>query len=212
MQTIRLFNSDHYLAEFNAEVVAIEGFNVILDQTAFYALSGGQAGDTGMINDTRVSDTQIQDGKHVHILDEAPSFGVGDTVHGVIDWNRRYRIMKIHSASHIMEHIFYMNFGVLERIGSNVDDKKDRSDYKTEDRLDPELLKKTEVEINAFLSESHEIKIEVDNEGLRSWISGPYLDHCGGTHVRNTSEIGLIKLKRKNPGRGKERVETSLKE
>ena len=110
-----------------------------------------------------------------------------------------------------MEHVFYKNFGVLERVGSNVDDKKDRSDYRTEDRLDPELLKKTEDEINAFLSEGHDIRIEVDADGIRSWISGPYIDHCGGTHVRNTSEIGLIKLKRNNPGKGKERVETSLK-
>jgi Ser-tRNA(Ala) deacylase AlaX len=211
MQTIRLFDSNHYLAEFDAKVVMIDDLNVILDQTAFYALSGGQAGDTGMINDVKVTDTRILDGTHVHVLDEAPSFGVGDTVHGVVDWDRRYRIMKIHSASHVMEHVFYKNFGVLERVGSNVDDKKDRSDYRTEDRLDPELLKKTEDEINAFLSEGHDIRIEVDADGIRSWISGPYLDHCGGTHVRNTSEIGLIKLKRKNPGKGKERVETSLK-
>lgn len=211
MQTVRLFDSDHYLAEFDAKVVAIEGVNVVLDQTAFYALSGGQAGDTGTILESSVVDTKIIDGEHIHVLEEAPSFKVGDSIHGAINWERRYRIMKIHSASHIMEHIFYKNFGVLERIGSNVDDKKERSDYKTEDRLDPELLKKTEDEINAFLSEGHEIKIEVDNDGIRTWISGPYIDHCGGTHVRNTSEIGFIKLKRKNPGRGKERVETSLK-
>jgi alanyl-tRNA synthetase len=211
MQTLKLFDSNHYLAEFDAKVEMIDDLNVILDQTAFYALSGGQAGDTGMINDVKVIDTRILDGKHVHVLDEAPSFGVGDQIHGVIDWARRYRIMKIHSASHVMEYVFYKNFGVLERVGSNVDDKKDRSDYRTEDRLDPELLKKTEDEINAFLSEGHDIKIEVDADGIRSWISGPYLDHCGGTHVRNTSEIGLIKLKRKNPGKGKERVETSLK-
>lgn len=212
MQTTRLFDSDHYLTEFDAKVLEVESFNVVLDQTAFYAESGGQAGDTGTLDGVRVVDTKNIDGRHVHILDEDPGFNVGDTVHGVIDWERRYRIMKIHSASHVMEHIFYENFGVLERVGSNVDDKKDRSDYKTDDRLDPELLMKTETQINSFLSESHEIQIEVDKEGIRSWISGPYLDHCGGTHVRNTFEIGLIKLKRKNPGRGKERVETSLKE
>jgi Ser-tRNA(Ala) deacylase AlaX len=211
MQTIRLFDDDHYLVEFDAKVLEIDGVNLVLDRTAFYAESGGQAGDMGMINDARVVDTRIIDGKHVHLLEEDPSFGVGDSVHGSIDWDRRYRIMKIHSASHVMEHIFYNNFGVLERLGSNVDDKKDRSDYRTEDRLDPNLLKKTEDEINSFLSEGHEIRIEVDENGIRSWISGPFVDHCGGTHVRNTSEIGLIKLKRKNPGRGKERVETSLK-
>ena len=211
MQTLRLFDSDHYLTEFDAKVLEIDGLNVVLDQTVFYAQAGGQAGDTGTLNEVRVLDTLIIGGKHTHVLENEPSFSVGDSVHGVIDWERRYNIMKIHSASHVMEHIFYTNFGVLERVGSNVDDKKDRSDYRAEDRLDPDLLKKTEDEINVFLSESHDIKIEVDNEGIRTWISGPYTDHCGGTHVRNTSEIGQIKLKRKNPGRGKERVETSLK-
>ena len=182
--TTRLYDEDHYLAEFDAKVSEIDGLNVVLDQTAFYAQSGGQAGDRGTIN--------------------------GDDVHGVIDWDRRYRIMKIHSASHIMEHFFYKNFGALERLGSNVDDKKDRSDYKADERLDPEMLKKTEDEINAFLAEGHGITIEVDEDGTRTWRCGPVEDHCGGTHVRNTSEIGLINLKRKNPGRGKERVETSL--
>ena len=211
MQTIRLFDSDHYLSEFDAKVVTMDGLNVVLDQTAFYPESGGQTGDTGTIAGSRVVDTIIIDGKHIQVLEEASSFSVGDTVQGVVNWDRRYRIMKIHSASHIMEHIFFKNFGVLERLGSSVDDKKDRSTYVYEEKLDPELLTKTEDEVNVFLSEGHVITIDVDDEGIRTWKSGPFVDHCGGTHVRNTSEIGLIKLKRKNPGRGKERVETSLK-
>ncbi len=208
--TTRLYNEDHYLAEFDAKVSEIDGLNVVLDQTVFYAKSGGQAGDRGTINGEEVVDTLLVDGKHVHVMAEEPGFNIDDSVHGAIDWDRRYLIMKIHSTSHVMEHFFYKNFGVLERIGSNVDDKKDRSDYRTDGRLDPEKLKKTEDEINAFLSEGHEITIDVAEDGMRTWRCGPIEDHCGGTHVRNTSEIGLIKLKRKNPGRGKERVETSL--
>ncbi len=210
--TTRLYDEDHYLAEFDAKVTEIDGLNVVLDQTAFYAQAGGQAGDRGSINGEAVVDTLFTDGKHVHVMAGEPSFSVDDRVHSAVDWERRYRIMKIHSTSHVMEHFFYKNFGVLERIGSNVDDKKDRSDYRTDDRLDPEKLIKTEDEINAFLSEGHEITIEVAKDGMKIWRCGPIEDHCGGTHVRNTSEIGLIKLKRKNPGRGKERVETSLKE
>ena len=210
--TTRLYDEDHYLAEFDAKVTEIDGLNVVLDQTAFYALAGGQVGDKGTINGEPVTDTIFIDGKHVHVMAEEPSFSVDDSVHGAIYWDRRYSTMKIHSASHVMEHFFYENYGVLERLGSNVDDKKDRSDYRTDDRLDPEKLKKTEDEINAFLLEGHEITIEVAEDGMRTWRCGPVEDHCGGTHIRNTSEIGLIKLKRKNPGRGKERVETSLKE
>jgi Ser-tRNA(Ala) deacylase AlaX len=211
MQTIRLFDYDQYLTEFNAEVLEVEGLKVVLDKTAFYPESGGQVGDTGTLNEWSVLDTRIIDGKQAHILEKEPNFEVGEYVHGKIDWDRRYKIMKIHSASHVMEHIFFKNFGVLKRLGSRVDDKKDRSDYKSDTRLDSKLLKDTEVEVNAFLSEGHDVRIKVDEVGIRTWISGPYIDHCGGTHVKNTSEIGMIKLKRKNPGRGKERVETSLK-
>jgi Ser-tRNA(Ala) deacylase AlaX len=208
--TTRLYDEDHYLVEFDAKVSWIDGLNVVLDQTAFYAQSGGQAGDKGTINCEAVVDTRIIEGILFHVMAEEPGFSVDDEIHGVIDWDRRYRIMKIHSASHIMEHFFYKNFGILERLGSNVDYKKDRSDYKSDERLDPEKLKKTEDEINVFLAEGHEISIEVDDDGMRTWRCGPIEDHCGGAHVRNTSEIGRIKLKRKNPGRGKERVETSL--
>lgn len=211
MQTIKLFDKDHYLKEFDAEVLEVDGVNVVLDQTAFYPQSGGQTGDKGTINGESVVDTQIIDGKYVHVMENEPDFKVGDMVHGVLDWERRYNTMRIHSASHIMEHIFFNNFGVLERLGSSVDDKKDRSTYVSEDKLDPELLKKTENEINEFLTEGHDIVIDEDENGIRSWVSGPYHNNCGGTHVRNTSEIGQIKLKRKNPGKGKERVETSLK-
>ncbi len=211
MQTLRLFDGDQYLREFDAKVIEVDGANVVLDQTAFYPESGGQAGDRGTINGFKVVDTQIIDGKHVHILEDH-DLKAGDPVKCELDWERRYRTMRIHSASHIMEHYLYKHFGVMERLGSSVDDKKDRSTYVSEERLESDLLKETEDEVNAYLNEGHEISIQVDENGLRSWISGPYLDHCGGTHVRNTSEIGQIKLKRKNPGRGKERVETSLKE
>ena len=155
--TTRLYDEDHYLVEFDARVSGIDGLNVVLDQTAFYAQSGGQAGDRGTINGEAVVDTRIIEGIHVHVMGEEPGFSVDEMVHGVIDLDRRYRTMKIHSASHIMEHFFYKNFGALERLGSNVDDKKDRSDYRVDERLDPEKLKKTEDEINAFLAEGHEI-------------------------------------------------------
>jgi Ser-tRNA(Ala) deacylase AlaX len=73
-------------------------------------------------------------------------------------------------------------------------------------------LYKTEKETNQFFAENHEITITEDKEGIRTWKCGPVEMHCAGTHVKNTKEIGQIKLKRKNPGRGKERIETYLKE
>lgn len=145
-------------------------------------------------------------------MEDPPGFKMGDVVEGVIDWERRYRIMRLHTASHIMEHFLWKRYGYMERTGSYVDDKKDRADYVHEDRLDPDTLKKVESDTNEFLEESHPVKIEVDDEGMRHWSCGPVEMLCAGTHVRNTCEIGVIKLKRRNPGRGSERVETSLAE
>ncbi len=211
--TIRLYNEDHYLREFDAKVVSIDGLYVELDQTAFFPESGGQSGDTGVLNDAKVEYTKyLEDDRLVHIMYEEPGFKVGDIVHGSLDWDRRYRIMKLHTASHMMEYFLWKHFGYMERTGSNVDDRKDRADYRHDERLDPETLKKVEEDTNKLLAEGHPVTITVDEKGIRTWRCGPVEMHCAGTHVKNTSEIGEIKLKRKNPGRGEERVETSLKE
>lgn len=210
--TAKLYDKDHYLGEFDARVVGVEGDAVELDQTTFYAEAGGQAGDTGTLNGARVADTRVDGGRILHFMESPPGFSPGDRVHGVVDWDRRYRIMKLHTASHIMEHYLWMHLGYAERTGSFVDDRKDRADYRYEERLDPEKLKRVEEDTNRFLSEGHPVTIQVDDDGIRHWSCGPVEMHCAGTHVRNTREIGAIKLKRKNPGRGVERVETSLAE
>jgi alanyl-tRNA synthetase len=211
-ETIKLYNDDPYLKEFDAKVVLIEGNRVELDRTTFYPEGGGQVGDTGALGEARVVDTVIENGRILHVLDEAPRLKVGDKVEGVLDWERRYRIMKLHSAAHIMEHFLWKHLGILERTGSRVDDKKDRADYIYEGRLPPEELKKTEEDSNKFLEEGHEITIDKDPDDpvIRIWRCVPVEMPCGGTHVRNTKEIGRINLKRKNPGKGVERVETSL--
>jgi alanyl-tRNA synthetase len=208
--TIKLYDQDHYLKEFTAKVVNIDIDLVELDRTAFFPESGGQSGDTGIIGDQNVKDTIIEDGTIKHVMNEKPLFHEGDLVKCIINWQRRYTIMKLHTASHIMEYFLWKNFGYMRRSGSHVDDKKDRADYVHDERLDPEKLKKVEEETNRFLSEEHQVTITVDEEGIRHWKCGPVEMHCAGTHVKNTSEIGAVSLRRRNPGRGEERVETSL--
>lgn len=213
MATERLYDDAPYLERFSGTVVGFRDGGVVLDQTAFYAEAGGQAGDTGTLDDTRVANTKIdEEGVIVHILEEPPGFGVGDVVRGVIDWGRRHRIMRLHTASHIMEYFLWNHFGYMERTGSFVDDSKDRADYVYDGRLDPGTLKLVESDTNEFLSGGHPVVVEVDDEGLRHWSCGPVEMLCAGTHVRNTREVGAVRLRRRNPGRGVERVETSLAE
>jgi alanyl-tRNA synthetase len=210
--TIKLYDEDPYLINFKARVVGMDENGVELDRTAFYPEGGGQVGDTGFLSGVTVVDTKKEGEAIIHVLDSSPPFSIGNEVDGEVDWERRYKIMKLHSAAHIMEYFLWERLGEFERLGSRVDESKDRADYAYEGRLPSEGLKKAEEDTNRFLDEGHEIGILSDPErpGIRIWSCGPIEMPCGGTHVRNTEEIGAVRLKRKNPGRGVERVETSL--
>jgi len=212
VETRKLYNQDPYLSVFNAKIVEINSTEIILDQTAFYPLSGGQSGDHGTINGLSVIDTQIEDGLIKHTVESEQKFKVGLEVECKLDWERRYKIMRLHSASHIMEYFLLEHYGPLKRIGSTVDDKKDKSDYLYEGRLLPEDLKIVEDNINNFISGQHQVIVSIDpeNSDMRIWKCNELVEYCGGTHIRNTREIGPIRLKRKNTGKGRERVETYL--
>ena len=223
--TRKLYYEDPYIREFDAKVIAVNGNEVVLDQTAFFPEGGGQVGDTGALNGVRVVDTQKKGGRKVtiantqvlagaevaHIL-EKHAFNVGDSVHGKIDWDRRHMIMRLHSASHILEHFLFEIFGNKERIGSKVDDRKDRTDYETQEKFDKEKLKQVEDLCNEFVARNLPIQRYSDpNEPeFRWWKCGDITIACGGTHPRSAGEIGKIRLKRENIGAGKDRVETYL--
>jgi alanyl-tRNA synthetase len=211
-QTIKLYNVDPYIKEFEAKVLNLNNTNVELDRTAFYPGGGGQVEDTGLIEGVRVVNTHLVEEKIIHKMEAIPSFSIGKLVKCSLDWERRYRIMKLHSASHIMEYFLYEELGKLERVGSRVDDMKDRSDYAYKSRLSSEALKRTEVLANNFIAEGHKVDIQLDSSrpGIRIWRCGSIEMLCGGTHILNTSEIGSIRLRRRNPGKGVERIETTL--
>ena len=210
--TLKLYDEDPYITIFTGEVMSVTGVEVVIDRTAFFPEGGGQVGDTGWIGGVEVVDTQVEDGVISHVMGSPPLFTVGSEVEGEVDWERRHRIMRLHSAAHIMEHFLWAKMGHLERLGSYVDDVKDRADYSYEGRLPTESLKEVEAQMNAFLADGHEIRIDSDPSlpGIRIWRCADIEMHCAGTHVRDTREIGEVRLKRRNPGKGKERVETSL--
>ncbi|MBU0999202.1 alanyl-tRNA editing protein [Patescibacteria group bacterium] len=209
----RMYSENPYKQSFETVVEKIEGNNVWLDQTCFYPESGGQAGDTGALNGQRVVDTQFDPEKNiVHTLESTPAFKVGDKAEGRIDWERRYRIMRIHAASHIMEHFLFEVFGPLKLTGSYLHERHDKSTYESEERLDSEKLAEVERKANDLITQNLPIETwpDEDRPYFRYWKCGEIQMPCGGTHLKNTSEIGLIKLKRETGGRGREKVVTSL--
>jgi len=208
-----LYAEDSYKQSFHATVVKIGGNKVWLNQTCFYPESGGQVGDTGILNGQRVQNTQFDSEKNVvHILESTPTLKIGDKVEGQINWERRYRIMRVHAASHIMEHFLFQVFGSLKLTGSHLNEKYDKSIYESDERLDPEKLAEVEKKANEFIAQSLPIETWPDEKRphFRYWKCGPIQMPCGGTHPKNTSEIGPIKLKRETGGSGREKIITSL--
>lgn len=214
METEKLYYKDPYQKEFDAVVTGISGNDVMLDKTCFYPEGGGQAGDTGVLNGEKVVNTLKRGGRVVHVLENPPEFREGDSIHGKIDWERRYKLMKIHTAAHIVYYKFVEQFGRQKLIGSNMSENRGRIDYEYQERLDPEKLKIVEDETNEIIRNGLEITLEDDptEAGKRWWRAGEWNMPCGGTHVRDASEIGAIRIKRENIGGGKERVEIKLAE
>jgi len=213
--TEKLYMKDAYLKEFEAHVIKIMGNQVLLDKTAFYSERGGQVGDTGFLNNTRVIDTKYDENdenKHsiLHIIEGNPYFKEGDSIIGRIDWDRRYKIMKNHAASHITEYFLDQIFGKLKLVGTLVNEKHDSSTYIYHEALDKDKLLQVERLSNEFILKGYEIERweDPDRHGWWYWKAGEITMPCGGTHPLNTEEIGQISIKRKSGGKGKEKIFT----
>lgn len=210
-----MYYDDPYKKEFITTVAYVDGNKVELKDSYFFPRGGGQAGDQGTINGQRVVDTVYDDGRIIHIMEHTPSFKEGDTAICAIDWEKRYRKMRLHSASHIVYYTMREVFGDWCKAASSglLDEEKERSDYIFEQPMDKEKLKEVEERVNRIIAEGHEIRAhrdETDPERLY-WEMGAWKMPCCGTHPRNTREIGPIKIVRgKKPGKGKERIEILL--
>jgi Ser-tRNA(Ala) deacylase AlaX len=131
----------------------------------------------------------------------------------IIDWEKRYILMKLHFMAEIILELVYQNYNHPEKIGANITDDKARVDFSWVGNISeifPELISKT----NSIINSNLDILSAFDDEKneRRYWyIEGFAKVSCGGTHLRKTGEIGLISLKRHNLGSGKERIEIYLK-
>ncbi|MCM2325509.1 MAG: alanyl-tRNA editing protein [Candidatus Woesearchaeota archaeon] len=214
--TQKIFWEDPYQVECTAKVTSIEGKKVKLDKTIFFAFCGGQESDSGTIDGINVvTATKLGDKENIidieYELEKEPHFAVGDEVKVVIDKEKRLSLMKLHSAAHISYYFTIEKFGKMRILGSNIAPQKARVDYESEKNLG-EGLEEVEKKLNDFLAEGHDILRTADEKlpDLKWWQCEGWKMPCGGTHVRNTREIGRVRLRRITKGQSKERIEIHL--
>jgi len=214
--TKKLFWDDPYLTQCKAKVTSINGNKVKLDQTIFYAFSGGQLPDEGTINNIKVMEANKEGDKEdiidiEYTLESTPNFKVGDQVTVQIDPIRRDKLRRLHSAAHIVYYITQQILGKVKINGSEVQPEKSRMDFCYDEPI-AEKIPLIEQATNKFLAENHSIIIITDENkpNLKWWTCQTWKMPCGGTHVKNTSEIGPLTLKRVNKGKGRERIEIYL--
>ena len=217
MGTEALFWKDPYQKEFEARVISSNGKEVVLDRTCFFPQGGGQVGDTGFLNDARVVDTRKDENYNItHFLEKESVFKEGEVVRGRIDWDRRYKIMRLHSAAHVVYCLMIDVFGEGCRLASSgiVNERKDITDYLTTS-FDRERLVVVEKRANELIGKGGEIRTWCDESkpNYRLWeIDGFPRMPCGGTHPKRLEEIGgVIVARGKKPGAGKERIDILLR-
>ncbi|MFO7623251.1 MAG: alanyl-tRNA editing protein [Anaerolineales bacterium] len=217
-----LYQTDSYLKEFEAVVTAVdeENHGVILDRTAFYPGGGGQPSDAGLLEDGgksfNVSKIKRIAGKLVHLLEGEESLPeVRTVVRGSLNWDRRYQLMRTHSALHVLCGVVFRDYGASVT-GGDMDPLQGRMDFEFE-TMHRDLVDEIQAAINAEVEKSHPIKIAILPreeafkipdlirtkinllpEGIQQVrvveIEGLDLQADGGTHVSNTSEIGYIRV------------------
>lgn len=237
--TLLLCLDDSYLREFEAVVSDVTpDHGVVLDRTAFFPGGGGQPHDTGELvtpdgQRWRVVSVRrgTAPGEVVHLLDSPPP-PVGTVVQGRLDWERRYRLMRFHTALHVLSAVVFHEFGALVT-GANLDVDRARMDFELED-LAPERVARIEALANQAIArglpvrwwtipreEAEQIpdlirtKVNLLPPGIREVrvveIEGLDLQADGGTHVRNTREIGGIRIVgTRSKGRSNKRLEIVL--
>ena len=210
MQTRKLFYEDSHLSSFCAGVLSCrpgkKGYEIILDATAFYPEGGGQAGDTGLLNGVRVTDTRETEGAIVHLCDGP--LEVGAQVTGTIDYAPRFHRMQQHSGEHIVSGIIHRRYG-YHNTGFHMGAEGTTIDF--DGVIPAEDLPSLEAEANRAVWENLPVRCwypteeELPNVFYRTkralpWpvriVQFPGFDSCAccGTHVQATGEIGLIKL------------------
>lgn len=207
----KIFRTNPYLGSCEAKITSIKEGTLTLDQTVFFAFSGGQESDSGTINDFPVKEAIAEGAEIYYVLGDGTGLKLGDPVTINIDIEKRRKIMRLHSAAHLVYGIFCDKNEAKKLIGSNVTSEKARIDFENETSI-AEKLPEIEKEANNLIEAALPIRTFQDEKNPDKWWweCGTWKFPCGGTHTKSLGEIGKIKLKRKNIGAGKERIEITL--
>jgi misacylated tRNA(Ala) deacylase len=217
-----IYQTDSYLREFDARVVSVLPAEraVILDRTAFYPGGGGQPCDLGTLAIEDVTHPVIKVKKQaedvLHFLGgESPLPVEGSTAHGTLDWARRYKLMRTHTALHILCGTVFRDYGALVT-GGEMEPGRGRLDFEFE-TMRGELVREIEAAINKEAAQGRELRVQIlpreeafqipDLIRTKINLLPPGITHVrtveivgldlqadGGTHVRNTSEVGQIRI------------------
>jgi len=209
--TVKLFWEDPYLSENTATVTSAEGDTVTLDCTVAYPFSGGQASDTGTIGGIKIAEARKEGMDIIYSL-PGNTLKEGDRVRVIIDWGKRYRIMRLHFAAELVLELINQYYGHPDKAGANINEDKARLDFEWEGNIQ-EILPGIGEKIKKMVEADLPVKSSFDDleNEERSWeIDGFAKVRCCGTHIKSTGEIGNVMLKRKNPGKGMERIEIYL--
>jgi misacylated tRNA(Ala) deacylase len=211
-----LFQTDAYLEEFDAIVTNVdaEEHTVELNQTAFYPGGGGQPSDRGMLYGSKVVSARRSGEAILHVL-EGNLPAAGATVHGAIDWDRRYKLMRTHTAMHVLCGVVFRDYGALVT-GGEMEPLKGRMDFEFA-RLQKDLVSLIEGAVNREIQAGRQVRVAIlpretafqIPDLIRTKISllpsgiqqvrtveivGLDLQADGGTHVKNTSAVGRIRV------------------
>ncbi len=215
--TALLYQTDSYLRAFDASVVAVDAGQrrVALDRTAFYPGGGGQPHDLGLLGDWTVTQVKKEGDAVWHRLDGEGLPAAGAVLHGDLDWERRYALMRTHTAMHILCGVVWRNYGA-QVTGGNMEPGEGRMDFEFA-TLQKELVGEIEAKCNAEIAATRDVlvrilpreeafqipdlirtKINLLPPGIAEVrtveIAGLDLQADGGTHVANTREVGRMQI------------------
>jgi alanyl-tRNA synthetase len=225
--TERLYYNDSHLVEFDARVIEIAGrvsgwSAVKLDKTAFYPTGGGQPSDTGTINGARVAECIDEEDEGVTHIIHGSSLEIGQSVKGLVDWERRFDHLQQHTGQHILSQAFVKLFNAETR-GFRIMETLCEIDVALEDPSDSKIESAVEL-ANKIVWENHLVKIrnvtkeesaslQLRKESAREGelrlieIEGFDLTPCGGTHAKQTGEVGTIVVRSWSRAKGITRIE-----